>query len=202
MGASLVQIALSLFTLERSFLSGTKERFKKKIEDRRANWQILLLSSSLMSDLKKRDRRQKVEFKFRQAHHLGKLFYIFPPCSFCFTEDRRNLNNKYNMIIGNICKNAFKLLLLRLNWSHVGTSGRWWLMFCKEGLNQLNIWKVKKNYEGFKMVKRQNLPRWYRVPTYCEPAFLEIEIQFILQNLYNWLWIPTQTAKKEVCLCW
>ena len=43
--------------------------------------------------------------------------------------------------------------------------------------------------------KRVDLPRWYT--EYCEPAFFEIEILFIQQNLYNCLRIPTKTAKEK-----
>ena len=55
LGASLFQIALLLFALERNLISGAKERYKKKSEDRRANYQICILDGSLLGDIRKKE---------------------------------------------------------------------------------------------------------------------------------------------------
>ena len=74
LGTLLFEIAQSLFTLERTLISGANERFKKKSEERRANLQNQILSGSLMSDIRKKERsNSKSNFKDQTVKMVEKL---------------------------------------------------------------------------------------------------------------------------------
>ena len=55
LGTSLFQIAHLLTALERLLISGAKEQFNQMSDEQGANWQNPILSSCLMSDLRKKE---------------------------------------------------------------------------------------------------------------------------------------------------
>jgi len=58
LGASLFEIAKSLFALERSFILGAMALNKNKSEERERTEKIQILSGSLMSDIRLKERRK------------------------------------------------------------------------------------------------------------------------------------------------
>ena len=58
LGASLFEIAQSLFALERSFILGAMALNKNKIEERERTEKIQILSGPLMSDIRLKERRK------------------------------------------------------------------------------------------------------------------------------------------------
>ena len=73
LGISLFQIAHSLIALERLFISRASEQFNKMSNELQVNWQNPILSSSLMSTLKKKERtKAKSDLKYWTVKIVGK----------------------------------------------------------------------------------------------------------------------------------
>jgi hypothetical protein len=69
-GVSPFQIDQMLIALDRTLISGAKEQFKKK-SDERTNWQIVILSGSLVTDLKKKEQTKLMSgFNYRTIQML------------------------------------------------------------------------------------------------------------------------------------
>ena len=83
LGTSLFEIAQSLFALERTFILGTMALIKKKSEERQANWQNQILSGSLVSNIRRKERmNSESDFKDRTVFMVEKRIkrhdlYIF-----------------------------------------------------------------------------------------------------------------------------
>ena len=72
LGASLFEIAQSLFALERTMILGAMALNEKKSEEQWANWQNQILIGSLMSDIRKRERSWKTHKNAQFVHILIK----------------------------------------------------------------------------------------------------------------------------------